>query len=138
MGLVDEVRLYTHFDTAGVFSATDLARANQMAINSRIVGGEGSFSPSGLKTEGKITEVDLDDSSWTPIPATAQTKRNAIFLQNLSGSQIKLNFDNTEPGYVGWTVNDLGEFFIDVTDGIIIYGKAESGASPTITAMEVS
>ena len=97
----------------------------------------GTFIPQGLQTEGLITEVSLNSSTWTALPATALTDRNGLGIQNDSAIQIKLNFDNTEPGFVGWNVNANGEFFIDITEAVVIYAKSASG-TPTVTVMEVA
>lgn len=99
---------------------------------------EGSFAPSGLKNGGAVTEVTLNDSTWTALPGTSLTDRNAIAIQNLSGNEIKINYDNGVSGYVGMTIPDGGERQYDLTDAITIYGKAESGATPTITVEELS
>lgn len=96
-----------------------------------------SATPSGLSTAGVITVVTLNSTGWTALPATALTDRNGIGIQNDSAIQIKLNFDNLEPGYVGWNVNANGETFVDITDAVIIYAKSQSG-TPSITVMEVS
>lgn len=93
--------------------------------------------PSGLSTAGQITRVTLSSASWTALPATALTDRNGLGVQNDSGIEIKVGFDSGEAGYVGWTVRDLGEFFVDITDAVTLYAKAASG-TPTVTVMEVS
>lgn len=99
---------------------------------------EGEFTFSGLKTGGKITEVTLNDSSWISLPVTALSGRNAIAIQNYSPSDIKLNYDNGEAGYIGVTVPAGGERQYDITDGIVIYGKSESGTTPTVTIEELA
>lgn len=93
--------------------------------------------PSGLATAGRITEVTLNDTGWTALPATALTDRNGMGIQNPNSTQIKLNFDNSEPSFIGWSVNANGEAFIDIRDSVVIYARAASG-SPVITIMEVS
>ena len=95
------------------------------------------FTPSGLSIGGEVTEVTLNSSSWTALPATALTSRNGMGIQNDSAVKIKVNFDPGETGFVGWTVQPSGEFFIDVSDAVIVYAKAESG-TPTVTCMEVA
>jgi hypothetical protein len=94
-------------------------------------------SPGGLTTGGKITEVTLNSSSWVALPPTALTDRNGMGLQNPNATAIKLNFDNTEPGYVGWRIAPNGETFLDVKDSIIVYAKAEVG-NPTLVVMEIA
>jgi hypothetical protein len=42
----------------------------------------GTFTPSGLKVAGRISEVALNAVTWTALPATALTARNAIRVQN--------------------------------------------------------
>lgn len=99
---------------------------------------EGSFSPSGLKNGGKVTEATLNSSTWTPLPLVALTDRNAIAIQNLSGFEIKVNYDDSVSAYEGMVIPDGGERQYDITDAIIIYGKAETGATPTVTVEELS
>lgn len=97
----------------------------------------GDFTASGLTVAGKITEVALNSSTWTALPSTALTNRNGMGIQNPNGVEIKLNFDNTEPGYVGWKIAPNGETFLDVRDTIVIYAKSAS-STPTVVIMEVS
>jgi len=99
--------------------------------------GSAQIRPSGLTTEGKITEVQISSTSWTVLPATALTDRNEIGIQNLSGIEIKLNFDNSVSGYVGVTVANGSERHYSITDDILIYAKAASG-TPTITVEELA
>lgn len=95
------------------------------------------FSPSGLSIGGKVTEVTLSSTVWTALPATALTSRNGMGIQNESAVSIKVGFDPGETGFVGWTVLPNGEFFIDVSDVVVVYAKAQSG-TPTVTIMEVA
>lgn len=98
---------------------------------------KGEFSPTGLKNGGRITEVQLNSSGWTPLPLTALTDRNAMAIQNRSGIEIKLNYDSGVSGYIGVTVDSGGERFYDITDSIIIYAKSVTG-TPTVTIEEIS
>lgn len=97
----------------------------------------GEFTPTGLKVGGKVTEVPLNAVTWTALPATPLTGRNAISLQNRSGIEIKLNFDPTVVGYVGVFVPDGYERAYDITDSILIYAKAASG-TPTVIIEELA
>ena len=102
----------------------------------------GESIPSGLQNEGKITEVVLSSVAWTALPTTSLSNRNAMSVQNESGIVIKINYDNTEPGFVGATIpgGSAGfpaERFYNVTDAITIYAKAASG-TPTVTVEELS
>jgi hypothetical protein len=73
----------------------------------------------------------------TPIPATALANRNAMGIQNTSGVEIKLNYDPLTVGYVGVVMADGIERFYDISDQIVIYGKASVG-SATIGVEELS
>lgn len=88
----------------------------------------GSFQIQGLSVEGKITIVSIDDSSWTALPATPLTNRNGLGIQNLSGQNIYINYDNTVVGFEGILIPDGAERFYNITDSIVIYAKSGSGA----------
>lgn len=96
---------------------------------------DGTFTPSGLRNGGKVTEVVIDDVTWTALPPTALPDRNAMRIQNRTGFEIKTNYDSFGPlpiGYIGMVISDKGEAYYDITDAIPIYAKAVSGAG-TIT-----
>lgn len=97
----------------------------------------GTVQFTGLSIGGKVTEVTIDSTSWTPLPATPLAQRNALAIQNLSGIEIKLNYDNTIVGYVGMVVANGAERQYDITDAIVIYAKAASG-TPTINVEELA
>lgn len=89
----------------------------------------GEFSPTGLKFGGKMTPVALNNSTWTPLPPSPLFNRNAINIQNYSGSNIIVNFDNTIPIYEGIQINDQNERNYDIKQTIQIFAKSEvSGA----------
>ena len=91
----------------------------------------GSFSPSGLTIAGEFTQVSINDTGWTLVPATALTDRNQINIQNFTGFEVKIRFDNTG-GYLGMRIPDSSERFYQITESILIYARAESGAG-TVT-----
>jgi hypothetical protein len=97
----------------------------------------GTFKFSGLSIEGRLTEVELSDSTWTALPPTALTNRNSISIQNNSGVQIKINYVNTNPNYFGVIIESGCERFYDINDNIIIYAKASLG-SPKILIEELA
>jgi len=99
---------------------------------------KGVFKFSGLNTGGKVTAVVLNDSTWSALPTTALSNRNAISIQNRSGHEIKLNYDNSVVGYVGMTISNGEERQYDITDAIVIYAKAISGTTPTIMVEEIA
>ncbi len=97
------------------------------------VSGTISSRPAGLTVGGRITVFTINDSTWTKIPSIANyTDRNALSIQNTSGNQIKIQYDNTTVGYVGVSINSGNERFYSISDTINIYAKAEAGAG-TIT-----
>jgi len=130
-------------DRTGAAAPKDITKTdvpgNKVALDVAIKEGNvsGTFTPSGLSKEGKITIVTLNSLTWTALPAVALVDRNGMGIQNDTGIQIKLGYDIGEAGYVGWNVNANGEFFIDITDAVIIYGKSASG-TPSVTIMEVA
>lgn len=99
---------------------------------------KGEFTFSGLKTGGSVTEVTLNDSTWTALPAISLAARNAIAIQNVSANEMKINYDSGVAGYVGIVITAGGERQYDITDGITLYGKSESGTTPTINIEELA
>lgn len=97
----------------------------------------GEISPSGLKNGGRFTEVTIDDTTWTALPPTALTNRNAIGIQNRSGQAIKVGYDPLAAGYVGMEISDGEERQYDITDAIVIYAKS-STSSCSINVEEIS
>lgn len=93
--------------------------------------------PSGLTVAGKITVVSLTAGIWTPLPASPLTGRNALGVQNQSGTELKLNYDPLTVGYVGILVGPGAERYYDITDDIILYAKPIAG-SPSIVVEEIS
>jgi len=90
----------------------------------------GTFTPSGLRIAGRVTEVLLSTTEWTALPPGGPLNdRNAINIQNYSGDEIRLNYSNTIPGFTGIILNDQSERAIDVKDTIQIYAKARIGGS---------
>lgn len=97
----------------------------------------GTFAPTGLNVGGLVTEVTLNDTTWTALPGTALANRNAMAIQNLSGIEVKLNFNSSQAGYVGIVLGHGSERSYDITDEIVIYAKASSGA-PVLNVEELA
>lgn len=95
----------------------------------------GVFSVTGLKTAGLVTEVSINDTTWTALPATPLSARNAISIQNVSAVEIKLNY-SAVVGYVGVRLFPSGERFYDITDAIVLYAKAYPGAGTVTIVIE--
>lgn len=96
----------------------------------------GTLKVSGLNIAGRVSQVTIDDSSWTPLPALALENRNAIGIQNSSGVEIKLNYDPATIGYIGVKMGIEAERYYDITDAIIIYAKAAPGAGTVSVIIE--
>lgn len=96
----------------------------------------GTLKVSGLNIAGRVSQVSIDDTSWTPLPAVALDARNAIGIQNSSGVEIKLNYDPATVGYVGVRMGIEAERYYDITDAIIIYAKASPGAGTVSIIIE--
>lgn len=95
----------------------------------------GELSPSGLKNGGRMLQVTIPDNAWVPLPTTALTGRNAISVQNQSAFEMKVNYDNSV-GYIGAIVAPNGERFWDVTDAIVLYGRAFPGTGSIVILVE--
>lgn len=85
--------------------------------------------PSGLTSGGRITEVTVNATGWTALPATALAGRNALAIQNKNGggTLAKVNHRN-DVGFIGMEIEDGQERFYDITDTIIIYGRCQAGS----------
>jgi len=94
--------------------------------------------PYGLTGSGRVTEVTLNDSTWTALPASPLSSRHALNVQNDSGSEIKVNFSNAVATYTGMVVKFGEERFYNIDNTIILYGKSETGTTPTINVEEIS
>jgi len=98
----------------------------------------GSFSPSGLKTAIKITNLTANTAA-AALPLTPLTDRNSIIILNRSTTDSLFigNSDVTSSGALeGWEV-EAGSFFtVDITDAIVIYGI--STATINLKIMELA
>lgn len=91
----------------------------------------------GLRIAGKISEVELSDAEWRPLPLVPLVNRNALSIQNISGTNIKIGYDPEEPDFFGVQIASGVERFYDITDEIVIYAKAQAG-TPKIIVEELS
>ncbi len=110
--------------------------ANETAVRVAIAAGEGGvtgeFTPSGLKIAGRVSIVNVNDTTWTALPATALTDRNAISIINRSGQQVKINYSASVSGYVGVPIDNGSERFYDISDSIVVYCKSQTGSAELI------
>lgn len=97
-----------------------------------------SVSTSGLSIAGRFTEVTINTVTWTALPLVPLANRNAICIQNISGENIKLNYDSGVAGFVGTKMAPDSERFYDITDSIVLYAKSETTDGVTIGIEELS
>lgn len=89
----------------------------------------GTFQPTGLTTAGRVSIVTINQTTWTALPTTPLTARNAINVQNMNTQTVKVNYDNTTVGYVGMTIFvSGGERQYAITPSIVIYAKSETSS----------
>ena len=111
---------------------------NEVAVRTKTTGTlTGEIRPSGLNNAGRVTEVTINSATWTALPPTALTDRNAIAIQNVSAQDIKVNFDTGVAGFVGMLIASGSERTYDITDQILIYAKCTTG-TVVINVEEIS
>lgn len=94
----------------------------------RVVG-DFNATISGLSIQGRLTEVTIDNTTWTPLPAVPLSNRNTIRMYNLTGQTIYYNFAASDlPTLTGWPVVTGGIENLQLTDSIIIYAKSASSS----------
>ena len=98
------------------------------------VSGSISASINGLSTSGVITEVTVNDTTWTALPASPLASRKVIAIQNESGQTCKLNYDNAAAGFVGVYLKTGSERQYD--SSVVIYAKCTTGTA-TLVVEEV-
>lgn len=112
-----------------------------MGTNDNVsIDGDITSRPGGLTVGGLISEVTLNSATWTALPPSALSGRNQMSIQNISGIDIKINYNSFGPlpvGYFGTTVSSGSERHYLVTETIVIYGKSASG-TPTIQVEELA
>jgi hypothetical protein len=91
----------------------------------------------GLSTDGKVSVITLNSTTWTALPTVSLSNRNAIAIQNDSSIEIKINYDSNVTGYVGMTVKAGAERFYNITDSITLYAKSASG-TPDLNVEELA
>lgn len=102
--------------------------SNSLPLNSLDLEGIGS---------GLITEVVVNDATWTPLPATAKPGRKALGIQNISGAAMKIQYVVTpDPGYVGLTIASGNERYYAYKDSLTIYGRLSPGAGSATIIIE--
>lgn len=103
----------------------------------------GTFTPTGLKNSGRVTRVVLNDSTWTSLPGSSLSNRNAVGIQNrdigVTNPEILVGYSLIGPPLDGMIMSNKGERFYDITDAIVIYGKVvPGGGTCTVRVEELS
>jgi hypothetical protein len=88
-------------------------------------------------TGGTITDIELNETTWTALPTAPLANRKSIAIQNHSNRSVKLNFSDAVVGYVGIELRAGAERQYDITDSIVLYGKSING-TPTVTIEEIA
>ncbi len=132
-GTSDRVKTVLLPYTNGVKYVYNVIERKFELVNGTFTGSiTGEVSTSGLKNAGRVTEVEINDATWTALPTTPLTDRNAMSIQNPSGVEIKLNYSNAIVGYVGMPMRENAERFYDIKGTIVIYAKSAPGTG-TVT-----
>lgn len=119
--------LYAYVVSSGSSLDAALVEVNgDIAVRVSGANFSGTVSISGLREGGRITEVALNPTTWTPLPAVALLNRNALNIQNSSGEEIKVNYDSGVAGYKGIVIGSGSERSYDIQDDIVMYGKSVS------------
>lgn len=91
-------------------------------------GSGGSVQIAGLSIAGRISIVSIDNLTWTPLPLVPLADRNGISVQNISGQNIKLQYDAGTVGWVGVKMSPDSERFYNITPNIVMYAKSQTSA----------
>lgn len=83
----------------------------------------------GLSQAGLFTEVTIDNTTWTQLPATALTNRNTLRIYNASNQKIYYNFQPSDlPTLIGWPIPVGGVEDYTITDDIPVYAKSSTSS----------
>lgn len=110
------------------FDATGLP-TGQTAVRVTGANFSGNVTVKGLSIEGRHQLVPINSSTWTQLPATALDQRNIIAIQNNTGQDIRINFDDSVAGFVGILIRDGSERAYDIQGSIPIYAKCSTGTA---------
>lgn len=97
----------------------------------------------GLTVSIRTTTMNVTDVA-TALPAAALANRNAISVVNLDPVEIlyvgnvTVTANRAIGTTAGWEIGPLEGFNLDVTDSIILYGRAEAGKTILVKILEIS
>ena len=107
---------------------TDLTGALRVQVLGSV---DGSFTPGGLTTAGKITKQNITKLAWQQMPATQQADNNLITVQNneTDGSVVLWNYDNAAAADEGFRIYGDGGFkSMLITNSIPVYCRLEASS----------
>jgi len=81
--------------------------------------------------KGFIAKVTVNDS-WTELTTGSGVGRNAIAIQNKSGSDIYINTDNTATTANSWVLSDGSEISISIQKNVRLYATVSTGTADII------
>jgi len=134
-GSSSEAKQVTTTDHAGDKTALDVDVLNTIA---------GTFTPSGLTLEVKITTMDIDDTAGQKLPATALISRNSMSIDNKDIAEIlyvgpsNVTADNAVGVTSGWEVASQSSLNLDIADDIDLYARAPAGKTIRVKIMELA
>ena len=104
----------------------------------------GSFTPSGLTKEIKVTTLQVGDSA-VKLPATPLTDRNTLSIFNKSSTvtiyiddENTVTADSTIGGTGGWEVLPNERLNIDIKNAIELWAIAPTGQTAIVKLLEVA
>jgi hypothetical protein len=131
----------TNFPAIQPVSGTVAVSGGTIAVSnfpaSTPVTGNVNSYPAGLTIAGRVTVVTVNNTTWTALPATPLSNRNALSIQNFSGQEVKINYSAGIVGYVGMTIPNGAERFYNITQNIVVYAMS-AVSSCTLNIEELS
>lgn len=98
---------------------------------------KGSNSGSNLKT-GLVSIVSVPDDSWVPLPTTALSGRVSLAIQNLSGVDLEVKYENAGGFGTGMLVATGSERAYELPEGLVLYGRVASSGPKNIRIEELA
>lgn len=103
----------------------------------------GEFTTSGLSQTIKVTTLDVGDTE-SALPATALAERNSMLILNTSTTDTLyigptgVTADSVVGTTSGHEIAPENSFAIDITDGITLFGIAETGKTIRVKVTELA
>lgn len=116
-------------------TVTDAQPENKVLQDVNVV--RGANPGANIKT-GRVTIVSLVDTGWVPLPATPLPGRVALAIQNYSGRDMEVKYQNAGAYGTGILILDGDERSYDIPAGVVVYGRLESGGPRNIRVEELA